>query len=169
MIELIITCVQAKAKDIEAYKSTERLVKLQEVKNLIDLSDYYAMAKSLGYALQKKGGLMLHQDWHASYGLGRFKGEEVICVYHSAIHHFYRFTSKRKIERLKPLYELIDGERHKYCKGCDDYFPATKEFFYGISRASETQLESLCKACYIERYKRPKYITGKTYKLRSVA
>lgn len=169
MIELITTCVQATAEEVEAYDTTERLVELQRVKDVIDLEDYYTLAKSLGYALQKKGGLMLHQDWHVSYGFGIFKGEEVICVHHSAIHHFYRFSARQDRTRKKPLYEFIDGERHKYCKGCDDYHPATKEFFYGRSRKSETRLESLCKPCYNERYKKPKHLTDRTYTLRNAA
>ena len=45
----------------------------------------------------------------------------------------------------------------KFCKGCDDYYPATNEFFFGTSkyRKNGTQvLETLCKACYNEKYGR---------------
>lgn len=165
MIELITTCVQATADEVEAYDLTEQLVELQAVKDLIDITDYYTMAKSLGYALKKAGGLMLHQDWHVRFGLGEFNGEKVICVHHSAIHHFYRYSPKPNRERTRPLYQMIDGDRHKYCKGCDDYHPATKEFFYGLKRDNERRLETLCKPCYNERYKQPKYLTNRTYAL----
>ncbi len=169
MIELITTCVQASEQQVGDYDRTEMLVELQTIKNMIDLADYYALARSLGYALQKEGGLMMHQDWHLKFGLGEFNGESVICVHHSAIHHFYRFSPKQIKLRTKPLYQIIDDERHKYCKGCDDYFPATKEFFYRISKQSDTRLETLCKPCYNERYKQPKRLTSKTYTLRSAA
>ena len=51
--------------------------------------------------------------------------------------------------------------KEKYCKGCDDYFPSTKQFFYGTGYNSkvtgEPLLETLCKACYKEKYK-PNYV-----------
>ena len=57
------------------------------------------------------------------------------------------------------IYRTIDGVVEKHCTGCDDYYPATKEFFYGtkknkVKRNGLPFLETLCKACYCERYNR---------------
>ncbi|MCF9035306.1 hypothetical protein [Acinetobacter nectaris] len=44
----------------------------------------------------------------------------------------------------------------KQCIHCGEYFPATKEFFYGTGRIKKdgTQiLESNCKDCYKQRFK----------------
>lgn len=44
----------------------------------------------------------------------------------------------------------------KLCICCGDYFPATKEFFYGTGRIKKDgshSLEANCKACYKERFK----------------
>lgn len=45
----------------------------------------------------------------------------------------------------------------KLCICCGEYFPATKEFFYGTGRIKKDgshSLEANCKACYKERYGR---------------
>lgn len=45
----------------------------------------------------------------------------------------------------------------KYCKGCDEYYPADREFFFGtgsFKKDGSPCLETLCKACYKEKYKR---------------
>ena len=44
----------------------------------------------------------------------------------------------------------------KLCICCGEYFPATKEFFYGVGRKKKDgtpRLEANCKACYKERFK----------------
>ncbi len=43
----------------------------------------------------------------------------------------------------------------KECIHCGDYFPATKEFFYGTGYKKDGSpcLEANCKACYKERFK----------------
>lgn len=44
----------------------------------------------------------------------------------------------------------------KQCIHCEEYYPATKEFFYGTSgkRKDGTQvLEANCKDCYKQRFK----------------
>lgn len=69
------------------------------------------------------------------------------------------------IEKIKPRYIKTELGSEKYCKGCDDYFPATKEFFFGTGRVKKDGthcLETLCKACYKEKYK-PHFV--KTYNI----
>ena len=44
----------------------------------------------------------------------------------------------------------------KLCKGCNEYFPASKEFFFGtgyVKKDGSESLETLCKACYVEKYR----------------
>ena len=159
MIELIATCVESKSSEVEDYDATETVVDLKQIKSMIDITDYYKMAKTLGYALREKYGLLMHKDQSLRFGIGKFRGENVICIHKSSIHHFFTYTSKVK-NKLKKIYTFIDGERHKYCVGCDEYYPATKEFFYG-KRKDSSYIEARCKACYIERYKKPKYLTEK--------
>lgn len=54
--------------------------------------------------------------------------------------------------------EYIETElgKEKKCIHCGDYYPATKEFFYGTGRTyknGEAALEGNCKACYKEKFK----------------
>lgn len=56
-------------------------------------------------------------------------------------------------------YRTVDGVVEKYCIGCDNYHPATKEFFYGkkkngLDKKGLPFLEVLCKPCYCEKYNR---------------
>lgn len=51
----------------------------------------------------------------------------------------------------KPKYIRTELGKEKHCPKCDEYYPATKEFFYGVSKAHPLRLESCCKACYMER------------------
>ena len=56
----------------------------------------------------------------------------------------------------KPRYIETELGLEKYCKGCDEYYPAEKEFFYGtgiFKKDGSHCLETLCKACYVEKYK----------------
>ncbi|MHA3051130.1 hypothetical protein [Acinetobacter sp. ANC 4640] len=56
----------------------------------------------------------------------------------------------------KPRYIQTELGTEKYCKGCDEYYPAEKEFFYGtgyLKKDGSCCLETLCKACYAEKYK----------------
>lgn len=55
----------------------------------------------------------------------------------------------------KPRFIETELGKEKYCKGCDDYYPATKEFFFGtgqFKKDGSPSLEALCKACYKQRY-----------------
>ncbi len=56
----------------------------------------------------------------------------------------------------KPLekYIFTDCGREKLCPKCEEYYPATLEFFYGKNKVFSNllgNLESCCKACYMER------------------
>ena len=68
--------------------------------------------------------------------------------------------SDNKTEALvevKPKTIETELGTEKYCKGCDDYYPETKEFFFGTSKTKRDgtpYLEALCKACYNAKYKR---------------
>lgn len=58
---------------------------------------------------------------------------------------------------VKPKTIETELGTEKYCKGCDDYYPATREFFFGTSKTKRDgtlRLETLCKACYKEKYNR---------------
>lgn len=60
------------------------------------------------------------------------------------------------VER-KPKFIETELGTEKYCKGCDDHYPATKEFFFGAGKYKKdgtARLETLCKACYNEKYGR---------------
>ena len=43
-----------------------------------------------------------------------------------------------------------DGEKERYCPGCNEWWPADKEFFYGDGHTPRG-LASQCKACYLEK------------------
>lgn len=53
----------------------------------------------------------------------------------------------------KPRLIQTDLGVEKYCKGCDEYFPADTEFFFlaKINKNGAPRLESICKACRIEK------------------
>ena len=42
----------------------------------------------------------------------------------------------------------------KRCSDCEEYFPLTKEFFFGKNVEKGFRFHSICKACYKERYGR---------------
>lgn len=46
--------------------------------------------------------------------------------------------------------------KEKICMVCNEYYPYTKEFFYGTSVKENDgtyRLDNLCKACYKEKYR----------------
>ena len=47
-------------------------------------------------------------------------------------------------ERWDPEME----EMERYCPDCDEWWPATREFFYTKGRKDNPKLHSYCKACY---------------------
>lgn len=59
-------------------------------------------------------------------------------------------------EQKPPLYINTELGLEKRCKECGEYYPATKEFFYGTGRAKvngEQLLVPQCKDCYKQRFK----------------
>jgi hypothetical protein len=42
----------------------------------------------------------------------------------------------------------------KLCRDCQDYYPMTKEFFFGRNSKSGFKFDPICKACYKEKYGR---------------
>lgn len=149
MIELIATCVQATAQEIEEYSLTESFICHASFRQYMRNEDFKLISESFGYETDARRGLTMKKDWHLLYSHGYFRGEHVICLYHSAIHHFYRY-SQQIDPNARPLYKFTELGKEKYCPKCDEYFPATKEFFFGKNK-NGLSLESCCKACYMER------------------
>lgn len=149
MIELITTCIQATAQEINEYSLTETFICHASFRQYMRNEDFKRLSESFNYETDARRGLTMKKDWHLSYSHGYFRGEHVICLYHSVIHHFYRYSDKVDPD-ARPLYIFTELGKEKHCPKCDDYFPATKEFFFGKNKGS-TQLESCCKACYMER------------------
>lgn len=149
MIELITTCVQATADEIEQYSETEKFICIQSFRKYMRNEDFGKLSYDFGYATDARRGLTMKNDWHVSFSHGYFRNEHVLCFYHSAIHHFYRYSDVMNPD-ARPLYKFTELGKEKYCPKCDDYFPATKEFFFGKNKGG-VGLESCCKACYMER------------------
>lgn len=61
-------------------------------------------------------------------------------------------------------YRIEDGEFHKKCGRCNDYWPADLEFFYSAGgQRSKDGLHNWCKACYIAwRWPNGRKITNET-------
>ena len=55
---------------------------------------------------------------------------------------------------VKPKTIETELDTEKYCKGCDDYYPESKEFFFGRNSKSGFKFDPICKACYKEKYGR---------------
>lgn len=75
------TCVSFEAEEIHAYDDTERKI------------TYRTFARHLGRELLREVNswfsVPLSRDWHVSFGKGTFKGQPVIVLRHSCIHHFF--------------------------------------------------------------------------------
>jgi hypothetical protein len=149
MLELFASCIEANVEDIENYDATETLVTLQTFRKYFDNDDFYKLSKMFDYEVDARYGLTMRNDWHVKFGHGFFKGEHVLCLHHSAIHYFFRYSQLRDPCHPKP-YITTELGLEKYCPKCEEHYPATKEFFFG-KRADSEALESCCKACYMER------------------
>ena len=150
MIELIATCVETSAEDIEDFSQAETYINLQSFRRYMRNEDFNYLSHQFGYETDARRGLTMKNDWHVRYSHGYFRGEHVLCLYHSAIHHFYRHSEQVNPD-ARPLYRYSEElGKEKHCSKCDDYFPATKEFFFGKNK-NGVGLESCCKACYMER------------------
>ncbi|MFU9046288.1 hypothetical protein ACNAUY_07835 [Acinetobacter tibetensis] len=149
MIELVATCVNSTYEEIGEFSLTENFIGFASFRKYMRNEDFVKLSKDFGYETDARRGLTMKQDWHLRYSHGSFRGERVLCLYHSAIHHFYRYSDKINPD-ARPLYIFTDIGREKHCPKCDEYFPATKEFFYGKNK-NGVGLESCCKACYMER------------------
>ena len=56
---------------------------------------------------------------------------------------------------MKERFDPELGEMERHCPDCDEWWPATREFFYTTgAKDGGTKLHSYCKACYEERRKR---------------
>lgn len=62
---------------------------------------------------------------------------------------------RNKSKDGQPIFIETELGKEKYCSGCEDYFPATNEFFYRNCKTADGQpkLTTLCKACFNERYR----------------
>lgn len=50
----------------------------------------------------------------------------------------------------KGLFRIEEGELHKRCSRCREYWPADREFFYPAYHVAH-RLHTYCKACYVEQ------------------
>lgn len=164
MLELIATCVSATAKEVEAYDLTEKEICLASFRKYMRNEDFTQLSRAFKYETDSRRGLTMRQDWHVRYGRGYFRDELVLCLHHSEIHYFYRANLSVDLE-AKPTYIRTEIGKEKLCPKCDEYYPATKEFFFGKRRDSN-ELESCCKVCYMER-KRKYKSAEKTWGLKS--
>lgn len=55
---------------------------------------------------------------------------------------------------MKERFDPELGEMERYCPDCDEWWPATREFFYPTGKKGSGRLHSYCKACYEVRRNR---------------
>lgn len=60
---------------------------------------------------------------------------------------------------LHRVLKIIDGELHKYCSKCKDWWPATPEFYYKSAKM-QGGLHNWCRACIHDRRVERKRING---------
>lgn len=83
-LELITTCIGAKAYEIDEYDATERLISYRTMLKHVGADGIQLIMKDLGYDF-----MHIKDDWAVKFGKGRFRNRTVYCVHWSAIHHFY--------------------------------------------------------------------------------
>lgn len=69
--------------------------------------------------------------------------------------------AKRKKDAPPIMRETPEGVQEKYCPGCDEYHPATLEYFYQ-DRRSKTGLSSWCRTCQKTSGSKQKRTPGKS-------
>jgi len=69
---------------------------------------------------------------------------------------FDKRPSVQKAARRVTSIKFEMGERLKYCRRCDDYFPADTEFF-NIARSAKVGLSPWCRACNAENQNEKRY------------
>jgi len=79
--QFIGTCVSFEAEEVHAYDDTEKEI------------PYRTFSRHLGREMLREVnswfGVPLSRDWHVSFGKGIFRGQPVIVLHHSRIHHFF--------------------------------------------------------------------------------
>ena len=90
------TCVGASAKDLDKYTQTEHDVDHRGMRRYFTRAEYKALSEQFRYEVDPRAGLTMKNDWHIRYGRGRYRGQSVICIYHSQIHHFYKIPQDKR-------------------------------------------------------------------------
>ncbi|MEG1728110.1 MAG: hypothetical protein RR280_01020 [Bacteroidaceae bacterium] len=83
------SCVNACVEDLEAYDATEKETNHRGMRRYFTRGEYNALSELFKYEIDPRSGLTMKKDWHIRYGYGMYQGQNVICIHHSAIHHFY--------------------------------------------------------------------------------
>lgn len=83
------TCVHASLEDLEAYDLTEKVTNHRGMRRHFTRGEFNALSELFKYEIDPRSGLTMKNDWHIRYGYGVYQGQNVICIHHSEIHHFY--------------------------------------------------------------------------------
>lgn len=98
MVEFVGTCVAFTLAELQAYDETERDITYRtfakhvgpEVIREINCGEGIGCAR---YDYEPgRAGLTLKQDWHVTFGKGKWKGKPAVGMHHSSIHHIWIIT-----------------------------------------------------------------------------
>ena len=85
--EFVGTCVHLRAEDLEDYDDTEREIGYDRFRYYVGDEIIRELERELGY---HGSCLTLKKDYHVRYGRGKWKGENAVCMRHSAIHYIWK-------------------------------------------------------------------------------
>jgi len=83
------TCVGADAEELAKYDASEIGTNHRGMRRYFTRGEFNALSEIFKYELDPRSGLTMKNDWHIRFGYGMYMGKRVLCVHHSAIHHFY--------------------------------------------------------------------------------
>lgn len=83
MSEFIGRCDHLRCQDLEEYDDTERTITNRTFRKLVGREMYLELEQMTGYDRH----LRLANDWHVSYGRGKWKGNPCACLHWSSYHH----------------------------------------------------------------------------------
>ena len=95
-IELIGTCVDLPACDIERYDRHSREITPDHFRTYLKADEFKELSVQFGYPSSRKHGMILIDDPCVTYSIGVYAGKEVFCVHHSAIHYIYNRSALEK-------------------------------------------------------------------------
>jgi len=89
MKNLITTCVEAKAKDIEEMVDDENEIKYNTFIKEIGREQLENLNQTFGYAQRSERGLKLKDDYAVSFHSSHYKGKPCVYMVHSAIEYVF--------------------------------------------------------------------------------